>query len=329
MPAAAGLFVLVVLSCAFISSCASGPADYQRIIKNAYSGENPPDKLNSGLIKKAMVAGHASPGDYRIGPGDLLRISVFQVSELDATARVSQRGRIILPLTGSVKAAGETTAGLASVIARKLGIYLENPVVTVFVKEYRSRTITVLGAVNKPRVFAVAGRKYLLDMLSMAGGLTQDASNICIVRRRTPRGTEVMRINLKDLLTRGRADLNIPLFSGDIVNVPPAGRFFVDGAVREPGAYKLQGKTTLTQAISMARGLDFEAEKKIRIYRDAGRGRRKLIFANYDSILDGKSPDVCLRNKDVVIVPKNGLKAVIGGLRGTVFTGPLQVGQGY
>ncbi len=328
------LLILIISAFSFVlSSCASAPGNYQRIIRNAYSGAASTDKLNGELIKRAMTAGAlASTADYRIGPGDLLEISVFQVDELKTTARVSRAGEIDLPLINGVKAVGLTTAGLASAIELKLGVYLENPVVTVFVKQYRSQRITVLGAVKSPQVFTVSGQKYLLDMLSMAGGLSGDASNLCIVQKKGSAcgKPEIIKIDLKKLLVDGRADLNIPLSSGDVVSVPEAGRFFVDGAVGGPGSFQLKGSTTLTQAISMAKGLNFEAIKKIKIYRDAGDGRRRLIVANYDSILDGKSPDIYIRDKDVIFVPRSELKALLKGIRGTVFTSSVAVGrEGY
>ncbi len=333
MPVLAGL-ILLISSCAmFLPSCAFGPDGYQRIISNAYSNGASSDRLNSELIKRAMTAGAlASTADYRIGPGDLLDISVFQVDDLKSTVRVSQAGGIDLPLINDVKAGGLTTAELASAIALKLRAYLENPVVTVFVKEYMSQKITVLGAVKTPQVFTVSGQKYLLDMLSMAGGLSDDASNFCIVQKQGGGNGQAgaIKIDLNELLVKGRADLNVPLNSGDVVSVPEAGRFFVDGAVGEPGSFQLKSITTLTQAISLAKGLNFEAARKIKIYRDEGDGRRKLIVANYDSILSGKSPDFYIRDKDTIIVPRNELKALLKGIRGTIFTSTVAVGkEGY
>lgn len=319
-----------IAAISLICSCASGP-DYQRVISNAYAGGKQPDRLNSELIRRAVTAGaRASASEYRIGPDDLLEISVFQIEELKSTVRVSRTGTITLPLVNDVRAGGRTTTELASAIAMKYREYLIDPVVTVFVKQYSSYKITVLGAVSHPQVFSVSGQKDLLDMLSMAGGLTENASNICVIQEAGAESGKpgTIRIDLNELLVKGRADLDIPLASGDVVTVPEAGRFFVDGAVGEPGAFRLKGGTTLTQAISMAKGLNFEAVKTVRIYRDAGGGRRRLISVNYDSIMNGKSPDVYIRDKDVIFVPKNGLKALLKSLRGTVYTGSVAVGRG-
>lgn len=329
------LVALIVFVCLAFASCAPGQ-QYQHVISNAYSGKGRSGLLNGELVKRAMTQG--APGsarDYRLGPEDLIQISVFRVDELSATARISETGMIELPLVNEVKAAGLTPPELETIIAAKLRAYIQDPVVEVFVEEYRSRRITVLGAVHNPQVFTVSGPKYLLDMLSMAGGLTDEASNLCFISRQAgPKGaskgkTKTLKIDLNELLMKGSAGLNIPVKSGDVINIPRAGRFFVDGAVGSPGSFMLTGNITLTQAISMAKGLNFEAVKNIKIYRNAGGGRRKLLVADYDSILSGKSPDIYIKDKDVIIVRSSTIKEFFKGLRSSVYTHSISVGRGY
>ena len=168
----------------------------------------------------------------------MLEIDTFQVQDLKSTVRVSAQGFIKIPLVDKIKAGGLTVSELESYIAKKLEQYVKEPVVSVFVKEYRSQQISVLGSVKDPRVYYATGQKYLLDMLSLAGGLTQDAGSVCIIQRtaKTVAGDkefiDKIVIDLDELLINGRADLNIPMFSGDIVQVPQSGIFFVDGAVQ-------------------------------------------------------------------------------------------------
>ncbi len=320
------------LFCLAIASCAPGQ-EYQRVITNAYSGKGRSNLLNSALVKRVMIRGTLdSTRDYTLGPEDLIQINVFRVGALSDTVRISQTGMIELPLVNEVKAAGLTPPELEAVIERRLRAYIQDPVVNVFIEEYRSRRITVLGAVHNPQVFSVSGPKYLLDMLSMAGGLTGEASDICYISRQAgPDGEKgkTLKIDLNELLMNGDTRLNVPVRSGDIINIPPAGRFYVDGAVGAPGSFPLAGNITLTQAISLAKGLNYEAVKDIKIYRNDGSGRRRLLVANYDSILSGKSPDIYIKDKDVIIVPTSAIKEFFKGLRSTVYTRSVAVGRGY
>ncbi len=284
-------------------------------------------KMNALLLERAISAPRG--GDYLLGPEDLLEIDVFQVEELKRTVRVTSSGFIKLPLAGKVKAAGLTVSGLEAVISERLRRYLEEPVVSVFVKEYRSQRITVLGAVNNPQVYAVTGQKSLLDMLSIAGGLSEDAGDICYVQRKG----ETIVIDLNDLLLRGNARLNIPVFAGDVIHVPKGGVVFVSGAVNAPGSFVMHGTVTLAQLIAMAKDLKYEARRdEIRIYRDTGKPTRDIIEVNYDEILEGERPDIVLRDKDIVIVPSSGIKNFFAGfvrtLRGLVSFGSVSVGAG-
>ena len=129
--------------------------------------------------------------------------------------------------------------------------------------------------------------------------MTPDAGSICIIQRApkteadNKESIEKIVIDLDELLINGRAELNIPIFSGDVIQVPQSGIFFVDGAVRAPGEFHLKEKTSLTQAISMAKGLDDTAKRsEVKLYRDNGTRERTIITVDYDSILERKSPDI-------------------------------------
>ncbi len=328
----ATLLYLTVLI--LLVSCA-GTGD-QALIKKA-PFESRSHKLNEELVTKSFTLKRGdAASDYKIGPEDLLEIDVFQVEELKTSARVTSQGYIKLPLAGSIKASGLTVSELEDEIAVQLEKYLEEPVVSVFVKEYRSQQITVTGAVENPQVFTVSGQKYLLDMLSMAGGLTEEAKNLCYIQKfHEPDSTgnvrgETMVVDLKRLLVGGFAELNVPISSGDIIHVPESDVFFVDGAVASPGSYKIKGEVTLTQALSMAKGLIYEAERdNIRIYRDNGEAEREVLTLNYDDILEGNDADVLIKDRDIIIVPKSGMKSLLRGLATTFNFGLFSVGRRY
>ena len=329
-------WLLIVALAALLPSIVSCARDGMRtredILRNsAKAGNRLVDQYNLKIAAGGMqnASGHGPNADYRIGPQDLLQISVFEVKEMTNSVRVSGNGYIGLPLVGRIKAQGLTSAQLEDVLEKKLDRYLQHPTVSVFIKEYRSQPISVLGAVKSPKIYYTTGQMHLLDMLAMAGGLASDAGNVCIVQ--TPGGGSDARqtvINLESLLKEGHADLNIPVYGGQIVDVPRGGIFFVDGAVKKPGSFRIKGDTTLTQAISMADGFDFAAVKsKIKIYRATGTVNRKVIAVNYGSILRGKTPDVALQDRDVIIVPKNGFKSFLQGFSTFIGLGPFSVGR--
>ncbi|MBI4687496.1 MAG: polysaccharide biosynthesis/export family protein [Nitrospirae bacterium] len=271
------------------------------------------EQLNELLMKQP--ANTLRESDYILGPEDLIEIDVFQVEELKRTVRINSSGFINLPIIGRIDAGGLTISELEAEINKSLTKYLQEPAVTVFIREYRSQRITVIGAVRNPQVFTITNQKSLLDMLSASGGLTENAGDICYVRR----GNQTMVVDLKELLQRGNAELNVLLLNGDVVHVPPGGIIFVDGAVNSPGSFVMQGTVTLTQAISMAKGFQYEADRgQLRIYRDTGKEDREGIDVDYDAILKRETQDIVLKDKDIVIVSKNGVKNFLKGFVDTI-----------
>lgn len=314
------IFVYLVLFSVIVAGCGGSQTVNVQSIDSEIAKNSKSKKLDD-LLFKSLATPNADPhADYIIGSEDLLDIDVFQADELKRTVRVSSQGYIGLPLIGQVKAKGLTPVQLEQELAEKLKKYLEDPLVSVYVKEYKAQKIGVIGAVTTPQVYAVTGQKYLLDMLSMAGGL-KDAGNICYILRpvntENAEGvskTETIVIDLSELLEKGNVALNVPVFSGDVINVPKGGMVFVDGAVTKPGAFQMQGRTTLVQAIAMAGGIVFEADRgDIKVFRDNGQGSRDTITADYDAIKNGSQRDVPLKENDIVIVPKSGAKNFFSG----------------
>lgn len=170
-------------------------------------------------VSAVTAAGTPGSDGYRVGPLDVLDITVFKVEDLTKTVQVSESGKFGYPLIGEVQASGKTVSEIEKDLATKLGgRYLRNPQVTVLVKEYNSHRITVEGSVKKPGVFPMQGPMTLLQSLAMAGGLEEVADGSLIVFRKVDGKSAAARFNMADLRSQ-RAD-DPDLQPGDIVMVP-------------------------------------------------------------------------------------------------------------
>ncbi len=263
--------------------------------------------LGAQQEKEAFVS------EYRIGPKDLLEISVFESPELSQTVRVSEDGSITLPLLGKVEVEGLTKEKLESKIGTLLEEkWLQKARVTIFIREYQSQRVSVIGAVGRPGMYEIIGRVSLLEMISQAGGLTDRASSELYILRQGTDGTQVtLSIDLNDLIINNNQTVNIPLMPGDVVNIPidQIINVYIFGAVRNPGALqvKMSKKITLLQAIAQAGGTAQGASKSGVVIKrkDARTGKELNIKVNISDILKGKKPDVELKEGDVVYVPES------------------------
>jgi polysaccharide export outer membrane protein len=249
---------------------------------------------------------------YRIGPGDLLELKVFEVDQLSQTVRVSEDGSITLPLIGRVVVEGLTQEGVVQKLSGLLQArYVKNPQVTIFIKEYKNQQVAVIGAVEKAGSYELVGRKNLLQIISMAGGFSDNAGDAIFILREGMDGvTSSVAIDLKDLLVNGNQKLNIPIEPNDVINVPVDKeiRVFVMGRVNKPGALKakLSEGMTLLQAIADAGGLAEGAkESAVTITRKDKAGKEQKIKINLKDIIKGKKMDVLLQEGDVVYVPES------------------------
>lgn len=252
-------------------------------------------------------------GRYKIGPKDLLEITVFELPELNQVVRVSEDGAITLPLVGRVMIEGLTIEDVEKKLAGLLEEkWLKKARVTVFIKEYQSNRVSVIGAVGKPGMYELIGKATLLQMISQAGGLTDRASSELYVWREGKNGIQdKIAINLEDLIINNNQALNIPIFPNDVINIPndPLIHIYVFGAVRNPGALevKLSKKITLLQAIAQAGGPAEGASKSGIIIKrkDKKTGREIKLTVNLRDIIKGKKPDIELNEGDVVYVPES------------------------
>jgi len=243
--------------------------------------------------------------DYRIGPKDLLEITVFELPELNQTVRVSEDGSITLSLLGKVEVSGSTAQELETRLAQLLDQqFTKGAHVTVFIKEYQK--ISVIGAVGRPGMYELVGPTSLIQALAQAGGLTAQAMNEIFVYRTGPDGKqERIVIVLED----GNPELNIELKPKDVLTVPidQSLNVFVYGEVRTPGVipYMSSKKITLLQAIAQAGGTTEWAKKsKVVIKRRDKRTDQEIkIKINLKKMISGKIADIVLMEGDVVIVP--------------------------
>jgi len=248
---------------------------------------------------------------YTIGPGDLIDINVFNVPELDITVRVSGNGAITLPLIGSMRVEGLSIPQLEKQLSAKLEeSYLNNPQVTVFIKEYHSKMVSVIGAVKKPGNHELYGEKTILELISLAGGFTPDASRNIIILRKLKNGKNIsLAIDMDELMLKGNPKLNIPLKAGDIINIPVVSymNIYIFGEVKNPGHIKMirEGDITLLRAIAQAGGFTERARRGSVLVKRREKGKETKIKINVKKILKGKKPDFVLKNNDIIHVPES------------------------
>jgi polysaccharide export outer membrane protein len=259
------------------------------------------------------TAGQAVTSGYRIGPKDLLEIKVFEVPELNIERRVSEEGTINLPLINDIPVTGLTDVELAERLKALLeSKYVQRASVTVQVREFRSKPISVIGAVKQPGNLAFSGRWTLLEALSAAGGLAENHGDKILVLRRADNGlSDQLTIDADDLMVRADPDSNIAIFANDVINVPARVQVtvFCLGEVANAGAVSFQStdRISILTTISRAGGLTDRASKKIQIKRRDRSGRDTIIEVDFKRVLAGKDEDIELQGGDIVIVKESFL----------------------
>ncbi len=213
------LSVAAWVACAvFLSGCNSFSDNYPQ--GQPASGSVPGDRAELARAADKYVAA-STPGSvgYKVGPQDVLDITVFQAPELTRVIQVSEAGTINLPLAGEVVTSGHTAAEVERILASRLGArYLKSPQVTVFVKEYNSQRVTVEGAVKKPGVYPLRGHDTLLQAIARAEGLDRDTASSNVVVFRTDNGVRsAMRFDIGDIRSGGMQDP--PIQAGDVIVV--------------------------------------------------------------------------------------------------------------
>jgi polysaccharide export outer membrane protein len=263
----------------------------------------------------AIISQNELVYEYRIGPSDLLQLTIIGFEDLNRQYRVSEEGSINLPYLGETEVDGLTRGELEKKLTQLLQEknYIKNPQVSVFIIEYMSKRIYILGAVEKTGPYELLGRMTLLKLLSQAGGLSPNAGDQIIVTRQFPDGNKTtLRISVEDLMVQTDSRLDILLRPEDIINVPvdKIVLIYVTGQVKNPGALEVRSSKipTVLRAIAMAGGFNERAAKgKVLIKRTDKTGKETEIKVDVGEIMKGNKKDVQLQADDVVIVPEKWL----------------------
>lgn len=255
--------------------------------------------------------------DYRVGPGDVLEIEVYDDPELSGLVTVQHGGEISFPLLGDVSVNGLTAREVRETLTRLLAKdYLVDPQVAVRVKEHRSQWITLVGEVVRPGKYFLQGSKTLLELLTEAGGFTSQASGEVVVSRpnssEAPAGgengdSEPVRIFLSpdQPPAQQKAALSLQLGNGDIITATSTQFFYVSGEVKNPGSYPITPGLTVLKAVSVAGGLTkFGSKGKVEILRKGRESETARIKVDLGDIEGGKKPDVPLEAEDIIKVGK-------------------------
>ncbi len=258
----------------------------------------------------------------QLGPGDLLDIAVFDSPELTTHARITSDGEISFPLLGTLHVGGLSPQATQDLIRQSLmkNDFVKDPQVSVFVAEYASQAVYVIGEVTRPGPYPLLGSHHLMDFISAAGGFTPRAGNtVTIAVHSDPDHPKIIDLSSIGNDAMGK-ESNPEIAAGDSISVSQAGIIYVLGDVTRPGGFLLNRDETLTimQALALAEGtLSTAAKSSARLIRTTPAGRDE-IAVNLQSIIHAKTTDLVLNDKDILFVPGSTTKGVLRGIQGVL-----------
>lgn len=258
--------------------------------------------LKSALVAWVIMLAapvFAAEVDYRIGTGDVVRISVYGNPDLTTEARVGEDGSFTFPLIGATKATGQTPAAIEKDIAKRLakGGFIVDPNVNINIVQYRGQQVSVLGRVNRPGKHALERVSRVTDALALAGGIVTDGADVLTLIREKNGKTEYHEIDVVALFKTGGETGNMRVQDGDIINVARQPMFYIYGEVQRPGSFRLEQNMSVVQALSMGGGLTARGTQRgIKILRADGAGAIQEI--------DAKLADALQKN-DVIYVKES------------------------
>ena len=277
-------------------------------------------------------------GPYRVGPGDVLDIVVFEVEELSRPAVVTPEGTISLPLIGELPVRGQTTLEIEAGLKQQYGTrYLRDPQISVSVKDFRSQPVSVVGAVKEPGVYQLQGERRLVEVLAMAGGFTEEVGETVSISRGGVSAGDAVNVradvlgaaagrldmtasrdetvvSVRELLTaRAGGQANPVIEPQDVIRVSKAGIVYVMGAVEKPGGFviKDQERMTVLRAVSLASGFGrHSSPQKSRVIRQGSEGKSEIPVRIKD-VIEGREPDLELEANDILYIPDSRAKNVL------------------
>lgn len=230
----------------------------------------------------------AQAAEIPLGPGDVVKISVFGNPDLAVETRVSESGFITFPLIGQVQVTGQSAAAAEKIIASNLekGGFIKSPQVNLIVTVLASQQVSVLGQVNRPGRYPLDAKRTLLDFLALAGGVTPDGSDkVTLIRKRNGE-TQKEVIDVPEMIASGDMNRDFDLGGNDVIFVDRAPRFYIYGEVQRPGPYRVERNMTVQQALSAGGGLTQRGtERGISIKRRTADGKTETVSVKPDDIV--------------------------------------------
>ncbi len=244
--------------------------------------------LVMGLAPVAVQAQPAAnaAAEYRLGSGDVVRISVYQNPDLTLETRVTEAGLVSYPLLGSIRLGGQSVTAAEKLIADGLrsGNFVKQPQVTIVVLQVRGNQASVLGQVNRPGRYPIeVADMRLTDLLAMAGGSAGNGSDLVVVTGTRNGQTFRKEIDLPTLFAPGGKEQDLLILNGDTVWVDRQPMVYIYGEVQRPGPMRLERGLTLMQALATGGGLTQRGtEKGIRVHRKSADGKVQVITPGMD-----------------------------------------------
>jgi polysaccharide biosynthesis/export protein len=259
------------------------------------------------------TGGFGSGAAGTVGAGDLVEMSVFDTPELSGKLRVSNDGDVILPLVGTVHVAGMTANEMQNLIRRKLidGAFMKDPQVTIFIAEYVTEGVSVLGEVKNPGVYPALGSHNLVDYISLAGGLTTMAgTHVTVTHASHPDAPQEVKISA----TAPSGPQNNPqILAGDSIFIEKTGLVYVIGDVVRPGGFPMDHDDHLTilQALALAQGTTFSAKKGATVIIRTTPEGHVTIPEDLKKILASKAKDEPLQDNDILFIPNSAARTAL------------------
>jgi len=235
-----------------------------------------------------LAAGMAGAADVPLGAGDVLKISVYGNPDLGLETRVSEAGQITFPLVGAVDIGGLSASAAEKKLGGLLesGGYLRKAQVNIIVTSLQSQQASVLGQVNRPGRYPLEGKRTVMDMLAMAGGMNPEGSDQVSLIRKRAGATSREVVDILDIVRNGDLKGDMDVSGNDIIYVERAPRFYIYGEVQRPGAFRLERNMTVVQALAVGGGLTQRGtERGVRIKRRNAAGQVEVIQAKHDDLL--------------------------------------------